>query len=122
MNEKILVVEDDLILRKAITIALVDANFEVVEALDGEEGLRKATIEKPDLILLDLILPKKSGWHVLESLKKTEETKNIPVLVLTVVPTEESISKCMKLGAQGYFIKSEYSLEEIIKKVRMELI
>ncbi len=118
MGKKVLVIEDDIILRKAIVTALKDAEFDISEALDGDEGLRKAISEKPDLILLDLILPKKSGWSVLDDLKKNDKVKDIPVLVLTVVPALESIEKCTKMGAVGYLIKSDYSLDDIVTSVK----
>jgi two-component system alkaline phosphatase synthesis response regulator PhoP len=116
--KKILIIEDDNILQRAINTALVDANYSVAEANDGSEGIKKAKSESPDLILLDLLMPKKDGWEVLEELKKNKDTKNIPVLVLTVYEGEDSISKCMKLGAKGYFLKSNYSLDEIVEKVK----
>lgn len=116
--KKVLIIEDDNILQKAIATALLDAKYEVVEAVDGNEGIKKAGSESPDLILLDLLMPKKDGWEVLEAIKKDAKTKDIPVLVLTVYEGEDSISKCMELGARGYFIKSKYSLDEIVDKIK----
>lgn len=118
MAKKILVIEDDNILQKAITTSLEDNKFEVISALDGKEGIEKAGVESPDLILLDLLMPKMDGWEVLVELKKNKKTKKIPVLVLTVYEGEDSISKCIKLGAKGYFIKSQYSLDEVVDKVK----
>jgi len=116
--KKILVIEDDNILQRAMATSLEDSKFEVISALDGKEGIKKANEEAPDLILLDLLMPKKDGWEVLAELKKNNKTKNIPVLVLTVYEGEDSIAKCIKLGAKGYFIKSKYSLDEIVDKVK----
>ena len=118
MPKKVLIVEDDNILSKAIDIALKDEEFETMVAKDGEEALAKVKGFKPDLILLDLIMPKKSGEEVLTELKKDEETKHIPVLITTVKSEHEAISRCIALGARGYFIKAHYSLNEIVKEVK----
>ena len=117
MKKKILVVEDDKILQEVIKKSLTEAKFNVVTADDGEDGLKKVNLEKPDLILLDLLMPKKTGWTVLKELKEDENTKDIPVLVLTVHTTNTSIAECTSLGAKGYLIKSEYTLDEIIEKI-----
>jgi len=119
--KKILIVEDDNILQRAMSTSLVGAGYEVLAARDGNEGVKLALSSSPDLILLDLLMPKKDGWEVLRVLKKDKKTKNIPVLVLTVYEGEDSISKCMELGAKGYFIKSKYSLDEIVKKIEESL-
>jgi two-component system phosphate regulon response regulator PhoB len=118
---RILIVEDDNILSKAINTALQAEQFETSVAVDGEDALVKANEFNPDLILLDLILPKKSGEEVLAELKKDEQTKRIPVFITTVKSEQDSIAHCLELGAQGYFIKAHYSLEEIVQKVREAL-
>ncbi len=115
MSKKILIIEDDKILSRAISIALKDAGLEVVTAFDGEEGLEKANSEKPDLILLDLIMPKISGEEVL---KKIRAKSNVPIMIATVKEDPETIARCLENGASGYFAKSAYSLEDIIKKVK----
>ncbi|MDO8668750.1 MAG: response regulator [Candidatus Buchananbacteria bacterium] len=119
--KKILVIEDDNILQSAISTALKDAGFSTVQSFDGVDGLKKAKKNNINLILLDLLMPKKDGWEVLKMLKKDNKTKNIPVFVLTVYEGENSISKCLSLGAKGYFIKSKYSLDEIIKNIKNEI-
>lgn len=118
---KILIVEDDNILSKAINAALKEKRFKTAVAADGEEALVKVKKFKPDLILLDLIMPKKSGEEVLAELKKDEKTKYIPVLVATVKSEQESIARCVALGARGYFIKAHYTLDEIVKEVKKVL-
>ncbi len=118
---KILLVEDDIILAKAIVIALKEAGFTTKIALDGEAGLMKARDFKPDLILLDLLMPKKSGEDVLAELKKDKKTKNIPVFIVTVRSEPEAISLCTRLGAEGYFVKSNYTLAEIVREVKKHL-
>ena len=119
--KKILIVEDDNILAKAFTIALKDAGFETQGAMDGQEAMDKVRTFKPDLILLDLIIPIKSGEEVLAEIKRDDELKNIPVLVSTVKSDTESISRCAALGMRGYFIKAHYTLDDIIKEVKKVL-
>lgn len=118
MKKKILIIEDDSILQKAVKITLEDAGLDVIQAMDGEKGLALAKSQAPDLVLLDLILPKKNGWDVLKQIKDNKEINDIPVLVFTVYEKEDSIAECMSLGARGYFLKSDYSLKEIVDKVK----
>lgn len=114
-KRKILIIEDDRILSNAVSIALIDAGFEVATAFDGEEGLAKANQEKPDLILLDLVMPKKSGGEVL---KQIREKSKVPILIATVKEDPETIAQCLESGATGYFVKSACTLDEIIEKVK----
>ena len=119
--QKILIAEDDNILSKAINTALKQQGFETYAAKDGQEALIKAKQFKPDLILLDLIMPKISGEDVLAQLKKDEETRPIPVLVMTVKSELEAISRCAELEAKGYFIKAHNTLEKIVKEIKKAL-
>lgn len=121
MAKKILVIEDDNILQEAIKESLIEYGFQVLQAYNGEEGLKKAELENPDLILLDLILPKVDGYHLLCDLRKNEKLKDVPILVLTVVDSGTSVTECMASGATGYLVKSKYSLEDIVGKVREHL-
>lgn len=114
---KVFVVEDDNILAKAITTALTQAGFQVEAAIDGQEALDKIPATEPDLILLDLLLPKKSGEEVLAELKKNEATKDIPVLIATVKDDNDTISRCVALGIRGYFIKAHYTLDQIVETI-----
>jgi DNA-binding response OmpR family regulator len=120
--KKILIVEDDNILSMAITTALAKKGYETLIAIDGDDALAKVKNFEPDLILLDLILPKKSGEEVLAEIMKNEKTKNIPVLVATVQSENETISRCVELGARGYFIKAHYTLDEIADKIKQVLL
>jgi DNA-binding response OmpR family regulator len=120
--KKILIVEDDNILSMAITTALAKKGYETLIAIDGDDALAKVKNFEPDLILLDLILPKKSGEEVLAEIMKNEKTKNIPVLVATVKSENETISRCVELGARGYFIKAHYTLDEIADKIKQVLL
>ncbi len=116
---KILIVEDDKFLRLLLERKLKNENFEVVAAEDGEETLEKIVTEKPDLILLDIILPKKSGFAVLEEINKDENLKRIPVFIISNLGQPEDIERGKNLGAKEYFVKAGLSLEELIKKIKI---
>jgi len=116
---KVLLIEDDKFLRLLLERKLKNANFEVVSAEDGEEALEKIVTEKPDLILLDIILPKKSGFSVLEEINKDENLKRIPVFIISNLGRPEDIERGKNLGAKEYFVKAGLSLEGLIKKITM---
>lgn len=121
MKAKILVVEDDPFLQEFITKRLLEENFEVLSAKDGQEGIDLAKEKKPDLIILDLILPNKNGYEVLEELKKDSSTSKIPVLILSNLGQKEKIEEALKKGASDFLVKAYFSLEEIILRVRLHL-
>lgn len=116
MSKKILIIEDDKILSNALSIALSDVGFSVITAFDGDEGLLKAENDVPDLILLDLVLPQKSGEEVLKKIRTKND--NVPVIISTVKEDPETIARCLDAGASGYFTKSTYSLDDIVKKIK----
>ncbi len=116
--KKILFVEDEEALQRTFGDILERENYEVLKALNGEDGLRLAKSEKPDLIILDLILPKMKGFEVLQALKKEEETKDIPVIILTNLEKPQDVEKALDLGATTYLVKTKYALEEIIGKIK----
>ena len=115
---KILIVEDDKFLRELITQKVGAEGYEVVSAADGEAGLKAAGEEKPNLILLDLILPTMDGFEVLRRLKDQEATKNIPVIILSNLGQKEDIDKGVQLGAKDYMIKAHFTPGEIIEKIK----
>lgn len=114
---KVLIIEDDKFTRTVYESELHQENIEVELAEDGETGLEKAQKTKPDLIILDLILPKKNGFEVLEELKKNKKTQRIPVVVSSALSQKTDIDEIMKLGAAEYLPKENYSLKQIIKEV-----
>ena len=116
--EKILFIEDEAALQKTFGDILGAEGFQVISAIDGEIGLRLAESEKPNLIILDLILPKLHGLEVLKNLKGNKETQNIPVIILTNLGDLENIEKALELGATTYMVKSDYTLDDIIEKVK----
>lgn len=117
-KQKILMIEDDPFLRKLYRNKLTLAGLEVIEAINGEEGLNKVKTEKPSLVLLDIILPRKSGFDVLIELKGNEKTRDIPVIILSVLGQTQDIIKGMTLGAEDYLIKSNITISEVVTKVR----
>lgn len=117
----ILFIEDESALQKTAGDTLREAGFEVLSALDGEIGFRLAKDKNPDLILLDLVLPKANGFEVLKELKETQETSHIPVIVLTNLEALEDIQKALSLGATTYLVKANYTLQELTEKVKSVL-
>jgi len=118
MDKKILIIEDDVILRETLSDYLVKEEFTVVTASNGEEGINLAKKERPNLILLDIILPKKDGFEVIKDLKRDEKTEKISIVLLTNLESLNDIEKALNLGATTYLIKSDYSLEEVVKKIK----
>jgi DNA-binding response OmpR family regulator len=116
--KKILYIEDDPDLQKTLGDLLKSEGYEVVLALDGEIGLKLAKTERPDLILLDLILPKVHGFEVLKTLKKEEETKDIPVVTLTNLEGTEDVVKAIELGATAYLVKAQYTPKDVLEKIK----
>lgn len=117
----ILLVEDDRFLRRAAEASLRQRGFTVLTAVDGEEALRVARAELPDLILLDLLVPKIPGVEVLRTLKAEEGTRAIPVLVLSNSSREQDIQEVKDLGAAGYWVKADMSLQQLCDRVTQVL-
>ncbi len=115
--KRILLVEDDRFLRRACEGSLRQRGFTVFPAVDGEEGLRLAQTEVPDLILLDMLMPKLPGLDTLRALKADARTRAIPVLVLSNSSRDGLLREAMDLGAVGYLIKSNISLQELAEQV-----
>lgn len=119
--KKILFIEDEAVLQKTFEGAFRAEGYDVISALDGETGVKLAKTQKPDLILLDLVLPKLNGFEVLRKLKNDSDTREIPVIILTNLERMSDIDKALELGATTYLVKVNYSLEEVIKKVKKTL-
>ncbi|KKP97922.1 MAG: hypothetical protein US25_C0001G0003 [Candidatus Moranbacteria bacterium GW2011_GWE1_36_7] len=117
-KKKILIIEDDIVLQKALAEYLASENFEVKCSSDGEVGIKMAIEESPDLILLDIVLPKKDGYAVLEDVRKTESIKNVPIVLLTNLGSISDVEKALGLGATTYLVKADYKLEEVTAKVK----
>jgi CheY-like chemotaxis protein len=110
---RILLVEDDRFLRRAGEISLRQRGFVVTTAADGEEALRKVRAEPPDLVLLDLLMPKMTGIEVLKTLRAEEATREIRVLILSNSSREEDVEEIKTLGVSGYFVKADLSLQAL---------
>jgi len=119
--KKILFIEDESALQKTFGDLLSSEGYEMISALDGEAGLKLAKTKKPDLILLDLILPKIHGFDVLKKLKEDLLTKEIPVIVLTNLEGIGDLEKALALGATTYLVKANYTLVEVIEKIKKSL-
>ena len=119
--KKILFIEDEEALQRAMGDAMESNGYKLIKALDGEIGLATALKEQPDLILLDLILPKKNGFEVLGELKKDPATKNIPVIVLTNLEGSNDVEQALSLGATTYLVKANYNLEDVLGKIERVL-
>ncbi len=116
--KKILIIEDDTAISKMYQTSLKNDGYEVVAADDGDAGLEMAKKEKPDLILLDIILPKMDGFAVLEGLKKESGIKNIPVIMLTNLGQEEDKERGKKLGAKDYIVKADFTPMQVSEKIK----
>ena len=121
MTTRVLLAEDDRFLRKAAEAMLRRQGFVVRVAVDGEEALAAVQHECPDLVLLDLIMPKIQGFQVLESLKADPATAHVPVIVLSNLGQDADVARAMAGGAAAYFIKSNTSLANLVEQVRMVL-
>jgi len=119
---KILVADDDRMLRKAAETTLRRKGYTVSTASDGEEVLRLTRSERPDVIVLDLIMPKLQGFNVLQTLKQDVITSAIPVIVLSSLAQECDRLEALSLGAVAYFEKSNLSLGELVKQVEAALV
>ena len=113
---KILLIEDDLPLLRMYQLAFKNSGHEIIFATNGQAGLDKIKHEKPDLVLLDLVLPKKNGFEVLKKAKSDPETSKTPIICLSVLHQQEDIDKCLSLGARDYIVKSDASPEDVVSK------
>lgn len=112
-----MVVEDDAALREIYSIRITAEGYEVVSAGDGEEALAVAVREKPDLILSDVMMPKISGFDMLDILRSTPETANIKVVMMTALSSDDSRSRGERLGADRYLVKSQVGIEDVINTI-----
>ena len=118
IDKKIVLVEDDEMIRQAYSDVLMRAGYEVITAKDGKEGLLAIKNAKPDLVLLDIILPIIDGFEVLTEVKKDQELKDIPVLILSNLGQDCDIEKGIELGAIAYMIKANNNSYEVLEKVK----
>ncbi|MCK5592382.1 MAG: response regulator [Candidatus Pacebacteria bacterium] len=117
-NKKILIIDDEKLIVKAFEDHLKREGYDIEVAYDGEEGLTKAKEFKPDLILLDILMPKVDGITLLRDLKNSSETESIPVVMITNLESKENIDETNKLGSLVYLIKSNHDLSAVSKKIK----
>ena len=116
-KKKILFIEDEPQQIMMVGMRLEANGYEVVSAMDGEDGLNKAYKERPDLILLDLIMPKLDGFTVCERLKKDPETRGIPIIVITAMEDKEVLERCRALGADD-LIGKPFESKDLIRRIK----
>lgn len=112
-KKKVMIVEDDTVLANALSLALEDQGYQISLATDGEEAEKMIVQERPDLILLDLLLPIKNGFEVLKVVRQNPDTKDISVVILTNFEQETSIDEGMRLGAKDYIVKANIDIKDV---------
>ncbi|MEQ8190311.1 MAG: response regulator [Candidatus Eremiobacterota bacterium] len=117
---KVLVIDDEIFISRMIKITLEAKDYEVIVAKDGTEGLEKAFKEKPDVILLDIMMPVYDGFYILGKLKEKDETRAIPVIMLTSMARPQDITRAMELGSAGYVMKP-FEYEDLISSIENAL-
>ena len=117
-KKKVVLAEDDRFISKAFTEGLERAGFEVHIALNGEEAIKKVREVMPDVLLLDIIMPLKNGFEVIQELKLDEALKNIPIMVLSNLGQEDDKNRALTLGAVDYLVKSNNTLAAVLGKVK----
>jgi DNA-binding response OmpR family regulator len=115
---KLLVVEDDEFLQKILVTKFTREGFDVASASDGEQALKEVNDGAPQLILLDLILPKMTGFDVLAEIRMKESTKGLPVIILSNLGQEEDIRRAKELGALDFLVKADISVNDVVRKVK----
>lgn len=121
IRPRILVVEDETFLVKIYAVKLKKEGYDVSIAADGEQAVALAREIKPDLILLDLILPKMNGFEALEAMRASRENKSTPVIVLSNLGQEEDMKRAEAFGVDAYLVKANHSIQEIVDKIRETL-
>ncbi|MBU1292393.1 response regulator [Patescibacteria group bacterium] len=116
--KKILIIEDDPFLSEMYSAKFVESGFETELAIDGKSGLAKIKSIRPDLILLDIVLPKMDGFEVLKKIKEDESIKEIPVVLLTNLGQKNEVEKGLSLGADEYIIKAHFTPTAVVTKVK----
>lgn len=120
-KKKILVIEDDEHIAKVYEMKFAKEGYDVTLAFSGERGIEKLATERPDLIILDIMLPNKDGFFVLEELKKNPDFSVIPVLAISNLGQQKDQERAIALGAKEYLVKVEYSMREIIDRAKKYL-
>jgi DNA-binding response OmpR family regulator len=121
MKKKILIVEDEEAMSKPLEEALEESGFDVYVASDGESGFKLIKEKKPDLVVLDLIMPKVGGVELLNNIKNDNDIKDMEIIILSNVSTEKGISDILSIGVYDYLVKQDHTLGQIVEKVKAKL-
>jgi two-component system alkaline phosphatase synthesis response regulator PhoP len=121
MSKKILIIEDDNFLMDLISKKLKSEIYSILGAAESVEAFKLLESNKPDLILLDLLLPGIDGFEILKKVRQTEETKNIPVIVFSNLSEEKDIKKAQDLGITAFMVKANFTLDELLEKIKETL-
>lgn len=121
MAKKILIVEDEEILSSLLSKRLEREGYEVAIAEDGDAGIRKMKEEKPDLVLLDIVMPKKDGFAVMEEMQQDQELSGIPVVIISNSGQPVELDRAQKLGARDWLVKTEFDPQEVLDKVTRQI-
>ncbi len=117
-KKTILMIEDDAFLRNLYRDKLEREGFQFVEATSGVEGMNKITNERPDIVILDILLPMRSGFDILEEMNETGLILEIPVIILSNLKQDVDIEEARRLGAKDYFIKPETNFPELLERIK----
>jgi two-component system, OmpR family, alkaline phosphatase synthesis response regulator PhoP len=120
-GKKVLVVDDENAVRIALNDKLDAAGFEVILANNGIEGLKMAFVDRPDLIILDILMPKMDGIETLKMLREDTWGKNVPVIILTNISDYYQLEEALKVGVSEYMVKAEWSLKDVVGRVKAVL-
>ena len=121
INKKILIIDDDVAILKSLVYQFKKEGFTVVEGHNGNEGLMLALLEKPDLILLDIMMPEKNGLEMLKDLRDDVWGKNVQVILLSNMSDMDKVFQAVNLGVYDYLVKSDWQLKDVIKTVKKKL-
>lgn len=120
--KKILLVEDDPFIIDIYTTKLTQANLQVEVVSEGDKVLEEARRQKPDLMLLDIVLPTMNGWEILRAIRMSEDLKDLPIIILSNLYQKDEVEKGMKFGVLKYMIKAHYTPSEVVSEVKKFLI
>ncbi|MBL7142320.1 MAG: response regulator [Candidatus Pacebacteria bacterium] len=116
--KQILLIEDDPFLIDIYTTKLKESGFLVEVASDGEQALEKVKAKKPDLVLLDIVLPKVDGWEILRSIKSEATLKDLKIIILSNLGQKEEVEKGINLGVSKYLIKAHYTPSQVVEEIK----
>ncbi|PJA01009.1 response regulator [bacterium (Candidatus Gribaldobacteria) CG_4_10_14_0_2_um_filter_33_15] len=121
MGKKILIAEDEAILSTLLEKKLIEEGYQIFVAEDGEKTMEILNKEEVDLLLLDIIMPKKSGFEVMEEMKKDSKLSKIPIIIISNSGQPVELSKIKELGAKDWLIKTEFAPQEVVEKVKKQI-